>query len=180
MAKVPESAIKYVETLNLKDLKRACIMRGLPFEEVGNKSVLNLQSWFLKNFDLPLDHKLLEEYDIWCEGMLKSRGVDPIMTSPTFRLSAIAERNADGEVTKRKRVKSLAPRIKKKKERTSDGLFKGTKKANTYELAQKGLPKAEVIRLIKERWPDAKEKSIGIWYNRAKKVNKNVNTSNKS
>ena len=163
MAKIPESAIKYVETLNLKDLKRACIMRGLPFEEVGEQSILNLQSWFLKNFDLPLDYKLLEEYDIWCERLLNERGVDPIMTSATFRLSAIAERNADGEIVKRKRVKSMVPRVKKKKERTTDGLFKGTKKAYTYELSQKGIPKDKVLQLVKEKWPDAKDKSIGIW-----------------
>lgn len=154
-------------------------MRGLPFEEVGEKSVLNLQSWFLKNYDLPVDHRLLEEYDIWCETFLKGRGVDSTMTSPIFRLSSVGERNAAGEVTKRKRVRSMVPRVKKKKETTSEGLFKGTKKAYTYELAQKGLPKDEVMRLVKATFPDAKDKSIGIWYNRAKKAKKNGVPPNK-
>ena len=173
MARVPESAVKYVEHLNLPDLKRACIMRGMPFGEIGESSIPNLQSWYLKNYDLPVDHRLLEEFDLWCEALLRERGADDSMLSPIFRLSSVGARNEDGEITKRKRIRSMVPKIKRKKERTTEGLFKGTKKAFTYELAQRGLPKAEVMAMVKEKYPDAKDKSIGIWFNRARKAKKN-------
>jgi hypothetical protein len=172
MARVPESAIKMVENLNLQDLKRSCIIRGIPFEDVCDKSVLGLQSWYLSHYDYPVNHSLLEAYDIWSEALLRERGVDPTMISPYFRLSAIGIRNANGEVVKRKRVKSLTPKFKRKKARTQEGLFQGTKKALTYALCKEGLAKEEVIAKVIEQFPDAKPKSIGIWYNRSKKSKK--------
>lgn len=180
MGKISPSALKYVESLNLPDLKRACIMRGLEFEKVGDLSTLGLQSWFLKNFDLPVDHKLLEEYDIWAEDLLRSRNVDEALLNPYFRLSAVAERNENGDIVKRKRVRSMVPKVRKKKERTKEGLFTGTKKAYTYELAKQGLSKKEVLELVKKKYPEARDKSLGIWYNRAKKAMKNGNKGNKT
>lgn len=170
MNKISPTAIKYVENLNLTDLKRGCVSRGLEFQEVGNKSILNLQSWYLRNFDNPIDEGLLEKFDIWCEELLSARGNDGPMLSSTFRLSAVAERDAEGKITKRKRIKRLGGKIRKKKARTSEGLFQGTKKAYTYELVKQGKTKAEAILEVIDKFPDAKEKSIGIWYNRAKKA----------
>lgn len=149
-------------------------MRGMPFEDIGKSSIPNLQSWYLKNYDLPVDYRLLEEFDLWCEKLLRERGADDTMISPIFRLSSVGARNAEGEITKRKRIRSMVAKPKRKKERTTEGLFKGTKKAFTYELAQKDLPKAEVMAMVKEKYPDAKEKSIGIWYNRARKAKRNA------
>lgn len=170
MIRVSESAMRYVEHLSLPNLKRECIMRGLPFQAMGDMSILNLQSWFIKNFANPIEPALLESYDLWVEKLLRERGCDEVMLNPTFRLSAVVERNADGDITKRKRVRSLIPRIKKKKERTPEGLFKGTKKSLTYELAKDSkMNRVEAIKIIKEKYPEAKEKSIGIWFNRARK-----------
>lgn len=170
MAKAPESAIRYVESLSLPNLKRECIIRGLPFQDVGNMSVLNLQSWFIKFFALPQEPALLEAYDIWVEKVLKERGCDATMLSSTFRLSAVGERNAEGDIIKKKRVRSMIPRVKKKKERTAEGLFKGTKKSMTYDLARDpAMNRVDAIKIIKEKYPDAKEKSLGIWFNRARK-----------
>lgn len=170
VSKISASAIKYVESLALPNLKRECIIRGLPFGEVGNMSVLNLQSWFLKHFDNPIDVSSLEAYDLWVEKVLRDRGCDEALLASTFRLSAVGERAESGEIIKKRRVKLLGPKVKKKKERTPEGLFKGTKKSFTYELAKDpAMNRVEAIKLVQEQYPEAKEKSIGIWFNRARK-----------
>ena len=40
----------------------------------------------------------------------------------------------------------------------------------TFELQQQGKTKVEVIEIIKEEYPDASEKSIGIWFNKSRKL----------
>ena len=38
-----------------------------------------------------------------------------------------------------------------------------------YELAKKGKDKPEVIKLVKKKFPEAKDKSISIWFKKALK-----------
>lgn len=158
---------KELAGLKLPDLKRQCIMRGYPFSALGESSVLDLQSFFIHNYYKEKDVSLLDKYDDYIEDMVKARNWDRSLIHPDLRLGRIAEKDEDGNITKRKR---LGIRIKKKKrKRTSDGLFAGTKKAYTYELVKAKKTKEEIIKLVIEKFPDAKEKSIVIWANRAKR-----------
>lgn len=167
---VKETAVLYVEKLNLPNLKRECLKRGLMFERVGNMSVLELQSWFLHNFANKIDLDLINQYDLWVEGYLRERGCDETLISPAMRLGNL-DIIENGE-TKKKRHRSRIPRVREKKARTEEGLYTGTKKAFTFELQKKGLSKAEVLKTVKEKYPDAKEKSIGIWFNKSRRLNK--------
>lgn len=157
-----------LQKLNLPDLKRHCIVRGIPFEKVGDSSILQLQSWFLKNYNNKVDISLLDKYDDWLEAYLKARNVDKTMLDPIFRLGHISERDDEGNVTKVKRVRGMGKKVQKKRERTEEGIFTGTKKAYAVELQKQGLTKAEVTEKVMEKFPDAKEKSISIWFNKAK------------
>lgn len=163
-----DQAYRFLNKLPLPDLKRECLIRGLPFHELGDKSIPDLQGWFLKNFMNPLDHSLLNKYDAWAESYLKARGADPILYATAFRLGTIGDEGADGEV-KKKRATTIIKPIKIKKERTEDGLFTGTKKAYTFLLQKQGLSKDETIKAVKLKFPEASEKSVSIWFNKAKK-----------
>lgn len=160
----------YLEKLNLPSLKRECLVRGMPFQEVADASVPTLQMWFLKNYPNKIFTEKLNEFDDWTEKILRARGVDEIMLDPVFRLGTIGERDTEGNVTKRKRVVGMIKKERKRREKTKEGLFTGTKKAYTYALQKEGKTKAEVIDAVLAQFPDAREKSISIWFNKAKKI----------
>jgi len=162
-------AEKELANFKLPDLKRQVIMRGYPFLAIGGSSVLDLQQYFLTHYYEPKNPKLLDEYDDYIEKIGKERGWDKSLYHPDLRLGYIAERDDEGNVIKRKRIKIKIK--KKKRDRTNDGLYSGTKKAYTYELVKKGLDRKEIIKLVIEQFPEAKEKSIIIWMNRAKRKN---------
>lgn len=170
-------AYKWIENMKLKDLKRECVIRGIPFEDVINKSIPQLSTWLFGNFMLPVDHALLDKYDDWQEKQvveaLVKKGEDPsYIVHPSLRLGYISEKDDDGNIIKRKRVKTIVPKKKKKRERTEQGVFSGTKKAYTYQLQSEGYDKKDVISMVMDKFPEAKEKSIGIWFNKAKKLKK--------
>lgn len=170
-------ADKFIKNLKFKDLKRECVIRGKPFMDVLKNDIPGLSNWLRYNFDLPIDHNLLDTFDDWQEDQIKesmlARGdYDETLLHPSLRLGFIAERDDDGKVTKRKRAKTLVGRKKKKRERTKDNIYNGTKKAYTFELQREGLTREEVILMVKDKFPEAVDKSIGIWYNKAKKLHK--------
>ncbi len=166
---ISATAVAYVEKLNLPALKRECIIRGLPFDKVCG-SIPQLQTWFLHNYNNGIDNTLLNKYDTWSALLLKDRGADPALLAPEFRLGSFILRNAEGGEYKSHGTRSRIPKMREKKERTEDHLFAGTKKALTFSLQKKGLSKADVIKAVQEKFPDAKEKSIGIWFNKCKRL----------
>ena len=166
---VSATAIAYVEKLNLPALKRECIIRGLEFEKVCG-SIPQLQTWFLHKYNNPINSGLLEKYDQWVTLLLRARGVDEALLAPEFRLGAFILKNAEGGEYRSKGTRSRIPKMREKKTRTEDKLFTGTKKALTFELQKQGLSKAEVIEKVMAKFPEAKEKSIGIWFNKCKRM----------
>jgi len=165
---VISNAQSALQKLTLPNLKRHCIVRGMLFEDVGNKSILQLQSWLIHHFDMDIHPEKLDEYDDWADALLKSRNVDETFLNAAFRLGHVAERDEEGNVTKVKQVRGIKKK-KKRRERTQEGIFSGTKKAYTVELQKQGLSKADVTEMVKAKFPDAKDKSISIWFNKAKK-----------
>lgn len=155
-----------IKDLKLPDLQRQCIIRGMDFNELCESSVLNLHSFLINNWDAPINRNRLSEFDNWYNAELKEIGCDDLI-HPLLDLGHTIN-NDTGETVKR-RVKKIKPEKKVKRERTEDGIFKGTKKAYTFELAKKGLKKSKVIDLVLEKFPEANEKSISIWFNKAKK-----------
>lgn len=153
------------------DLKRACIARGMPFEELGTHTVLSLHSWFAQNLDRGQNLQLLNEYDAWFKAEMIKRGYpddDPLFHH-TLMLGYNPEAKED-EPKKKIRLKGLKKPEKLKAERIEGTkVIRGTKKAMTYELAKQGLSLDEVTEKVLEAFEDAKESSISIWYRRALK-----------
>lgn len=161
-------AQKELEKYDLKALKRQVVMRGMPFEEVLQSSVLRIQGWFLEKYHNPKDESLLLDYDKWVE-MLLIEGGNADLIHPAFRLSGT--QTIDDKEVKVRRFND--PKIyKPKREKTSEGIFKGTKKAYTFELQQKGIERNKVVDMVLEKFPEALEKSVIIWFNKSKRLNK--------
>lgn len=156
------------KNLKLKDLQRECVIRGMEFWQVPECSILNLHSWLLKNWDNPIDKNRVFEYDDYMNKELEELDRSDLI-HPSLGLG-YSENSETGEVVK-KRMKQVNPPKKSKKQRTPEGIFTGTKKAYTYELARNGVPKPEAIDKVLEKYPEANEKSVSIWYNKAKKLN---------
>lgn len=162
-----------LEKMTYRTLKKEVILRGMPFEEVINGDYGKLSSFFQKNYHTPQDPGLVVLFDNWLEKNLKERNVDKTFLDPSLRLSYVEQREDDPSrsIVRNKKTNIPKPESAPKvlRERTEDGIFKGTKKALTHELCKKGLSKDVVIKKVMEKYPDASIKSIGIWYNKAKK-----------
>ena len=81
----------------------------------------------------------------------------------------IGEKDEEGNIKSKKRIKGIEKPKKPKRERDTNGLYKGTKKSYTYELAQKGFSIERITRRVKKKFSDASDKSITIWYRNALK-----------
>jgi len=161
-------AQKELEKYDLPALKRQVIMRGLGFMDVSKLSVLNMQGWFLQHYEVPKNESFLLEYDKWLEALLIERGAGDLI-NPAFRLSG-TKTVGDKEV-KVKRFKDK-PNFKTKRVKTAEGIRGGTKKALTFDLQSKGIPRDQIITRVMDQFPDALEKSIIIWFNKARRLQK--------
>lgn len=181
MSKKPKSggilgrALNELQNMKHKDLKRACVVRGMPFEEVVDTSTPGLSNWFQKNYHRSQDLGLLDQFDYWVRLELQKRGYaegDP-MLSPSLGLGYVGEINPETGEAIIKRPKGMKKPPKAKRERDEEtGLFKGTKKDLTYQCQKDGMEFREAFSKVLNQFPEAQEKSVRIWFNRARKVAK--------
>ena len=170
-------ADKFMNNLKYKDLKRECVIRGMEFDKILSGGIPQLTNWLRNHFIDTIHHELLDAFDDYQEGLIresmKGKGDDSeAIIHPALRLGYIAERDSEGNVIKRKRARTLVKKKKKRRERTNDGMLRETKKALTFQLQQEGNGKLEVISMVMEQFPDASEKSIGIWFNKSRKLHR--------
>lgn len=160
-------AYKQLVNMRHKDLKIACVLRGMPFEEVVNTTTPGLGSWFCSNYDKEQNKQLLDDFDDWLEPQLS----DPALKHPMLRLGYSGPKDEEGNVIipKTLKPKTKAPSKPRKERDAKTGIFKGTKKQLTYECAHNGETFEDTCGIVKEKYPEAVDKSIKIWYNRAKK-----------
>lgn len=175
MAKQSKVA-RELSSMKHRDLQRACIARGLPFQEAVDKDAPTLAGWYSEHRDRTQNHNLLNEFDDWRDLILKNRGYekgDPVF-HPSLRLGYIAGRDSEGNVTSTKKPRGLGldKKKKKKREKDSTGLFTGTKKSLTYNCQREGLSIPDTIKKVLATFPEAQEKSISIWWKRSVKESK--------
>lgn len=153
-----------LQNMRFIDLQRSCIVRGMDFNMVVSKSVGILQSWLIRNWHNKVNQSLLDAFDKQRENSMKKLGKGD---EPFIRLGFIATQNEEGKVVPMPKSKP-AKKVKVKRERDEKlGIFRGTKKSMVYDLAAKGKSVAKIIPLVIAKYPDAKPKSIKIWYKRA-------------
>lgn len=150
-----------------KEVKREAVIRGMPFPDVVEADFYRLLSYIDSSNAKP-NIALVDKFDEWVDEQLSKAGYgkdDPLRSS-RLRLGFIGDEDEEGKI-KIKRVKGIPRPRKEKRERDQLGLYQGTKKSYTFELAGKGFEIDRVIRRVLKKFPDAKEKSIKIWYKAA-------------
>jgi len=163
------SMFKTSPNMTLKDIKRNCIARGMGFNDLVDSTIPSLQSWLHYNNNNDIEPNRLDEFDDWVEKILLEKGSGDLI-HPNLRLGYIGEKDKDGNVKKTKRVKGIKKK-RKKREKTKDGIYAGTKKALTFKLQQKGRSLDRTIKKVMRKFPDASEKSIKIWYKKSARLN---------
>jgi len=153
---------KLLASLNLKNLKRACIVRGMPHMEVVISDFSQLQSWLFYHFNDPMDSTRLEEFDKWYEAELQDQGVIDGELHVDLKFGYYVY-DDEGNRRDKKRNTLIVGLVKSDKEKASFKPKKGTKKELAFELFSQGLSTNEVIERVVLEYPDISEGSIKVW-----------------
>lgn len=150
--------------LTYKDLKIECIIRNMPFEDVLRADFFRLSNYLQSNVLAKKNLDLLEKFDDYLDNELLKRG-KPELVHSSLRLGYV-KRDEDDSVIKvvKEKIEKKAPRQK-----DTNGLFQGTMKSYTYQLQKKGKTSEQVLVKVLRKFPEAKAKSVKIWFNKSKK-----------
>lgn len=158
-----------------RDLQKACVLKGLEFQFVISYDHHKLANWFYKHFEDPEDLSRIPEFDVFMEKELTTLGYkrgDP-MLAPCFRLGYVPPEFAgDAKEYKPRKNPSIEPNKPKREIDQTTGIVAGTKKSLTYSLTIQGMDLAVIVLKVKEKFPDAQEKSIKIWSKRCRDAKK--------
>ena len=164
----------FLSKLKLRDLKRQCIIRGMPFEEAAPGYVPQLQGWFIKNFHVEGRKELLSEYDEWAETRFAKLNLSLFgheETPAELRMGTFNELNEETGKKKEKKIKGIV-KEKKVAEKNGFGVRVGTAKAYVSYLVDKGKSLETIKERLPIRFPGKSEKSIDIWYKKFVKMKK--------
>lgn len=163
-----------IQNMRHKDLQRACVMRGMPFEKVVESTTPELIGWFTSHYETNGDPTLLTEFDAWVDKKLKDKGYvkgDAIF-HPQLKLGFFSADDLPDSTFKKKIPEKQPEDQREKPRREKDeemGVIKGTKKALTYQCCKEGKNLQDTTDLVTEKFPEAQAKSIAIWYKRCQK-----------
>lgn len=169
-----------VNMMNHKALMRAVVSRGLDFQLAIDYDDLQKANWFINNYyDTHPNPKLIDEFDEYRHQVFLANGRTPKKEPWYFdartNYGFVGEVNEDTGKTKERRIKGFKKKLVLKKEKDkSFNIFKGTKKSLTYDCCVRDIPIDETIDIVTKSFPEALEKSIRIWYSRAKKEAKRL------
>lgn len=162
-----------------KDLVRACIIRGMPFEDVLESSDHVKANWHYNNYFNQTDLSLLDKYDEWVDKRIKKEvpgwKKKKYLFDSSLKIGYVPDQET-GEKTK-KRISKIKV-IKRKRERnaTLNNIYSGTKKELTWRCAARGKNLEETRDIVMKEFPDANAKSIRIWWKKAEKEVKSNTT----
>ncbi len=150
------------------ELKKQCIKRGLPFEDVVNMTHPDLNLWLRKNFSKPIQKDKLYEFDQWLSDILKERDNEnhAFLCHPLLQMAQIEEESKP-KLKKVKKKKEKKPRQKRVKD--ENGRVKGTKKALVFDAVRKGRSEDFIRKRLKKKFGEFNENSLKLWISKAKR-----------
>lgn len=177
-----DRAMRELSNMKHRDLQIACIVRGLPSDDVVNFNHHSLVSWFIKHYDNTQDETRLILHDAWIEEKLEGRpgfikGQQFLHPALKFaRPGNIAELPNAKVLDVRPLAKALPEEVKKPRAKMNEeiGVREGTKKALTFSLTLQGKAIEEIRKLVLEKFPDAQVKSINIWHKKCQNAQRNL------
>ena len=147
-----------------RDLQKACIIRGMPPEELVEGDIHSLHSWMEKNEHNKIDPNLLDDFDDWRDKLLREKYGEG---QPFIRLGYVGKTDDEGNAVNVYKPEPKKPKKHVEKDTEMGGLWKGTKKHLTAQCKKDGLSFEKTVAKVKAAFPDAKESSIKIWYKRS-------------
>lgn len=165
-----DRVLKSLAHMRHRDLQKACVERGMDFDEVINSDHHKLVAWYYKNFENTCDPNLLLAYDIHVDTLLAAAGHDP--RHPELRFGYVGNLDEVKNVREIKGDKPHVPKASNKPKAEVDEVTKvrkGTKKDMTYTMTRDKKEVKEIIKAVMQAFPEAQEKSIKIWHKRALK-----------
>ena len=173
MAKIKNKNVKGKghpqETLTYRGAKRMAVSLGMPFPDACAGDWGTLMT-YIGNSKTKPDPSLILKYDEWMDKQLEAKGYGPNdpMRHYQLRLSYISEDSTTRAPKIGLKSKKEKP-VKPKREKDEIGLWKGTKKSYTFELAYRGFTLDRVTKRLLKKFPDANENSIKQWWKKAQK-----------
>lgn len=155
--------------MKIRELKQACIVRGMPFRQVVESTVWELQSFLINNWIKPTDKTLLNDFDDWMNTELREEGLEDLI-HPRLNMGYFGEDEEGNE--HRRQIKNIAiSNVASKKEIALFKPRKGSKKSLVYELIRQDpdITTEELIDRMQEEFPDCPIGSIKSWASRARK-----------
>ena len=172
-----DRVMRELQNMKHKDLQKACILRGMTSEEVVAKNHHDLVGWFHKNYENSQDPQRLVLHDAWVESQMVARGY----TKGKEFLHPALRFGIPGDLEKVEKVKEVKPEKAQKipsagkttpTKNEKFNIRTGTKKELTFLLTEEKIEIKEIIKQVKDAFPEAQEKSIKIWHKRALKAMK--------
>jgi hypothetical protein len=137
----------------------------MAFEEVLRSDFFRLSNFVQKNILVHKNMDLLDEFDDYVENILRERNQGELIHH-SLRLGYV-KREGDDEYTPKAEKPKAEKKVPRKKD--SNGLYQGTMKSYTYELQKKGKTAEQTLTKVLRKFPEAKAKSVKIWFNKSKK-----------
>lgn len=160
-----------LDKMNFRDLQRRAIVLGMPFPDVVSSDAGRLQSFIINSTNKP-DMDLIDKYDDYIDKHLEELGYskdDPIR-GYSLRLGFVSQDPETKKTIKKRSLKGLSKPKKSPRERDSIGLWKGTKKSYTFELANKHYTYNRTLRRVLKKFPEANPNSVLQWWRKAIKL----------
>lgn len=157
-----------LDKMNFRDLQRRAIVLGMPFPDVVSSDAGRLQSFIINSTNKP-DMDLIDKYDDYIDKHLEELGYskdDPIRCY-SLRLGFISQDPETKQPVKKRRLKGLSKPKKTPREKDPSGLWKGTKKSYTFELANKQYTYNRTLRRVLKKFPEANPSSVLQWWRKA-------------
>lgn len=151
-------------SFRFRDLQRACIIRGMPPQQLVEGDIYRLHKFIQDNKNKEVDIGLLEDFDNWREKLLEEKHGKG---EPYVKLGYIGKTDDEGKPLMVYQPKPKKAKKHIEKDNEMGGLWKGTKKHLTMQCKKDGLTLDKTISKVMESFSDAKESSIKIWYKRS-------------
>lgn len=162
--KAEDSISGYMSRLKLKDLKRACIIRGIKFSRIPRYGVHDMQSWLYKNFSTRINPTLLEKYDDWFDEQIEDSPVHIMLRMAYYAV------DEDGNIKQERRNTMMMGVEKTKIEVATFRPKRGSMKAMVFEMIRDGNTTKEIIEEVSSIYPASNEGSIKSWASKARKA----------
>lgn len=117
---INERALRELSNMRHRDLQKACIIRGLEFQNVVGYDHHKLVGWFQDNFDNGQDLTLLTQFDVWRIEELKKKFGDKI---ENWQLHPSLNFGYTGDIDKLDKPKAITKLESVKTEKKAKGIY---------------------------------------------------------